>query len=337
MSIPRPLNHVAFAAFALAAFGACSDQPLAPEADSEVSAVSQSDALAARGGNEARTPDHSELITSLGEANAELADRGLAIHKVEYVTAADSDMQGQIVFANDRGNKQLDSHWVPNDPRRDNRANITYAIDGTEAATANGVTAPQTIAAVDAAMTTWDDATCSDLDVTNLGVVPIEVGVVQGLLGLGDGLDVGADILHAGWLPAEFFDLLAEDGSTFILGVTFTFTFIDGLGNETDIDGNGKADVALREIYYNDAFPWGIDVTGTGATDPIDIETVVLHEAGHGLSQGHFGRIFGTLANQRLHFAPEAVMNAAVFGLKQDLLGSDTGGHCSIWGSWPNN
>ena len=36
-----------------------------------------------------------------------------------------------------------------------------------------------------------------------------------------------ADITHAGWLPGAFFDALLPSGSTFILGVTVPFVFID--------------------------------------------------------------------------------------------------------------
>ena len=47
-----------------------------------------------------------------------------------------------------------------------------------------------------------------------------------------------------------------------------------------------------------------------------DIETVALHEAGHGLSQGHFGKAFRTVKNGKLHFSPRAVMNAAILEFK---------------------
>jgi hypothetical protein len=57
---------------------------------------------------------------------------------------------------------------------------------------------------------------------------------------------------------------------------------------------------------------------------------------GHGLSQDHFGKIFRT-KNGKLHFAPLAVMNAVYYDVQQELKGTDVGGHCSIWGSWPNN
>lgn len=75
--------------------------------------------------------------------------------------------------------------------------------------------------------------------------------------------------------------------------------------------------------------PWRID------TFP-DVESVALHEFGHGLSQLHFGQAFLTNANDKVHFAPLAVMNAGSDRVSQQLLGADVAGHCSIWGSWPN-
>ncbi len=36
-------------------------------------------------------------------------------------------------------------------------------------------------------------------------------------------------------------------------------------------------------------------------------------------------------------FTVVAVMNAAYSGVQQGLAGTDSAGHCSIWGSWPNN
>ena len=153
---------------------------------------------------------------------------------------------------------------------------------------------------------------------------------MQAILGFGGIFAFFADITHGGFLAGPFFDALAPDGSGFILGVTFTFGFVDIAGNFTDIDNNGKLDTAFREIYYNDNFPWAINGN-------FDVETVALHEAGHGLSQAHFGEAFRTVSNGKLHFDPRAVMNAAYSGVQQSLAGTDNGGHCSIWGSWPNN
>jgi len=102
-----------------------------------------------------------------------------------------------------------------------------------------------------------------------------------------------------------------------ILGVTFTLIWIDGAGVPTDLDNNKKNDVAFREIYYNDNFTWAIDGN-------IDVETVALHEAGHGLSQAHFGDIFITDSNGKLHFSPRAVMNATYSGVQQEIAETDT-------------
>ena len=109
--------------------------------------------------------------------------------------------------------------------------------------------------------------------------------------------------------------------------------FIDENGDPTDIDHDGKPDVAFREIYYNDGFFWGINAT---AYPVFDVQTVALHEAGHGLSQNHFGKAFLTLKNGKIHFSPRTVMNAAYSGLQQKLTGTDKAGHSSIWSSWPN-
>jgi hypothetical protein len=158
----------------------------------------------------------------------------------------------------------------------------------------------------------------------------ISTGFVSALFGFGGSLDYVADVVHAGWLPGPFFDLLAPEGSTFILGVTFTIIFTDDNGNPVDTDNNKKADVAWREIYYNDAFAWA-----DGST--YDVETIALHEAGHGLSQAHFGKAFLDNGGNKLHFAPRAVMNAAYSGIQTDIAKTDNGGHCSNWASWPNN
>jgi hypothetical protein len=128
-------------------------------------------------------------------------------------------------------------------------------------------------------------------------------------------------VTHAGWLPGG---ILANN----VIGVTFTFVWTDGGGNPTDIDNDGRADVAFREILYNDAFTWQINGN-------IDVETVALHESGHGLSQGHFGKAFATTANGKIHFSPRAVMNAAYSGIQRAIGATDNAGHCSIWGSWP--
>ena len=190
-------------------------------------------------------------------------------------------------------------------------------------------------AAIDRAMATWD-AQHSDLGMTRVSSDGRPTGFMAAFysprtpLDFGGSVDYVSDVTHCGWLPRGFFDLLTPGGGNLILGATFTIIFIDEIGDPIDLDGNGKCDVAWREIYYNDEFEWNID-------GDFDIETVALHEAGHGLSQGHFGDIFRTRSTEKLHFAPRTVMNAAYSGVQQELTGTDRAGHSSNWASWPNN
>jgi hypothetical protein len=270
-----------------------------------------------------------QIRTLMDTVNARLIERGASflVDRAEFLTLADSNEVGQTVFFNDRA-KQLDAHFVPLDPRRGGIANVTYRVDQTEGAV-DGLTVAQTTAAIDRAMTTWNNVNCSTLPITKLPDLPgFDLGIVEGLLfGQPIGLVGTADIVHAGWLPGG---VLPPN----VIGVTFTLIFIDDVtGEPTDIDNNGKADVAFREILYNNAFTWTVDPINSN----IDIETVALHESGHGLSQGHFGKAFVTDSNGKLHFSPLAVMNAAYTGVQLQINQTDSAGHCSIWGSWPNN
>jgi len=212
---------------------------------------------------------------------------------------------------------------VPGDIRRGGLSSISYLVDQVDVA--RGLTANQTTAAIDRGMATWDGLSCSNLPLTLQGhFAGFDLGFVQFLIGLGGFPAVFADVTHGGWLPAFVF-------GPGVLAVTFTFVFSDDRVNATDIDGNGRGDVAFREIYYNDAFRWGIN----SALPTIDVESVALHEAGHGLSQAHFGTAFLTVENEKVHFAPRAVMNAGYSGIQQELHGTDNAGHCSQWSTWP--
>jgi hypothetical protein len=250
-----------------------------------------------------------------------------AILMAEYVTNGESGEMGNTIFFQDLGNKQLDGDFVPG-LDLDGTSDVSYYIDDNRPST--GLSLDQTSAAINAAMDTWDEVSCSDLGMTQLPSDGRATGFVAEIFGFGGSLAYVADVTHSGWMPASFFDLLAPGGSNFILGVTFTIVFTDEEGNLVDTDNNNKFDVAWREIYYNDAFPWNI-----GAT--FDVETIALHEAGHGLSQAHFGKAFLSGGNGKLHFAPRAVMNAAYSGVQTSISQTDNGGHCSNWGQWPNN
>lgn len=281
---------------------------LAPEG-----ALAQDDAAAA-------------ILAMMDGVNAQLEAEGTnyRVGIAEYLTSGEDGQIGTTVISKDVGNKQLGHHFVPGDPRRilwsGLTDDITYQVDQVDAAPALPIGV--TTAAINRAMATWDGEQCSTIPVTSLANPPFDLGVLEN----GTFAVLGADVTHAGWVPLPFP----------ILGVTFTFVFIDRTQLPTvvftDIDNNRKLDTAFREIYYSNAFPWGIN---TGF--PIDVETIALHEAGHGLSQGHFGKIFITNKNSKLHAAPRAVMNAVYLGVQQNLRGTDKGGHCSIWGSWPLN
>jgi hypothetical protein len=269
-------------------------------------------------------PAARDIYGMMVSINAQLEASGsnYRLDQVEYLTNAESGAIGQTVFFNNRGNKQLPAHFVPGDPRRDGRTNITYIADNSEGAV-DALTPSQTSAAFDRAMATWNGVNCSSLAITRLAPSEEDIGFIEFVNGLGGDPNLFADVVHAGWVPAG---TLPPN----VIAATFTVIFIDDAGAPTDIDGNGLPDVATREILYHDNFVWQINAN-------IDVETIALHEAGHGLSQGHFGKAFVTNSNGKLHFSPRAVMNAAYSGVQQQLAGTDNGGHCSIWGSWPNN
>jgi hypothetical protein len=251
-----------------------------------------------------------------------------AVFSAEYLTSDESGQIGRTVYFKDVGNQQLTADFVPG-LSLDETNNVSYYIDETRPSDDLPVTV--STAAINRAMQTWDELTCSELGMYGIPSQPgISTGFVSELLGFGGSIEYVADVVHAGWLPAAFFDLIAPDGSDFILAVTFTIIFTDDDGNPVDTDNNGKWDVAWREIYYNDAFEWADG-------DHYDVETIALHEAGHGLSQAHFGQAFRSDSNDKLHFAPRAVMNAAYSGIQTEINESDNGGHCSNWSSWPSN
>lgn len=252
----------------------------------------------------------------------------------EYIT--DGDEVGNTVITKVVGNKQLGFDFVPFDSRRAGWSgptagpmdDITYAIDTTGDAVPpfGGLAAAQTDAAIVRGMNTWDALTCSTLPLMRNPDFGIDIGVVADILGLGGSPFVLADVQHAGWRDINF--------AGGILGVTFTFGFCAPCAPTTvftDIDNNGKLDAAFREIYYDPSFNWADD----GVTD-VDVESVAVHEAGHGISQAHFGKVFFD-NNGNLKFAPKAVMNAVYAAPQRALLGTDVGGHCSNWAQWPNN
>jgi hypothetical protein len=224
---------------------------------------------------------------------------------------------GRVVMYNIIGPKAADYHWVSGDPRRGGHPDLTYAIDVTDGA-ADGLIPPQTTAALDRAMNTWNALSCGRIPLRRLADAPgSDLGVTEFLLGVGGSPSIAADIAHAGWLPAG---ILPDSW----VAVTFTYAF------PTDDNGDGKFDTFFAEIYYNDFWTWGI----TPPWPVIDVETTALHEAGHALSLEHYGKLFLTDANDKPHWSPLAVMNPGYSGPLQHPLGTDIAGFCGIWGTW---
>jgi hypothetical protein len=273
-----------------------------------------------------------EGISSLEDINTKLAASGLNV-KLAYAETVTSgadgaDAAGQTIFANDR-EKQLTAQWVPGDARRLADGNNLNYVVFEPLSFANGTVDSEP--AIDASFDTWNRVKKK----SKLNIIKrADSGVFPSAIFAG-GDPFVADIVELGFLPAFVFEgVLGPGAGTSVLGVAFTFVFIDENGDPTDINNDGFSDVALKEIWYNDDFLWTTDPNGTG----VDIETVALHENGHALGFGHFGKISVTNYledNAKLHVSPRAVMNAIILGTQRDLLGTDQASYNSIYGNWP--
>jgi hypothetical protein len=309
----------AFAVAALA-LSACAPEPTAPDASG---AEVQGPAFA-KGG----TAAGDVVSAKLQEINAKLEAAGAnyRVGKAELALAPNaSPGAAQIIFAFDR-QLRLPTKWVPGDPRRlADGANITHMVDQI-LATANGTINSEP--SIDASFDTWENIQCSKLNIVKR---PHDGQLHSAILG---GNPFAADIYTLGFLPGIFFDFYVQPGaSQFVLGVTFTFWFIDPQNNNepTDIDNNGRLDTALTEVWYNDDFLWS---TSGGPGE--DIETVAFHENGHSLELGHFGKISVNTRSGKLIVAPRAAMNAFILGTLRGPLGTDNAAYCGNWASWPN-
>jgi hypothetical protein len=255
----------------------------------------------------------------------------------ETITDPLSGEAGRVVWLRkDLGNGQLTHDFVYGDPRRatfnGGEPGITYAVNtGFPSADAN---LTDQVGWLHQSVGIWDAEACADLTLSENAVPAGQRGVVETFFSTGVlPENWKADITQVGFFGVG--PLFAAGSST--LGVTYTLFWEDENGDLTDIDGNGKLDVAFREIYYNDQYNWSDNgVEGTvGGVRWIDFPAVAIHEVGHGFSAGHFGSIGrkdGFLFPQ-----PRAVMNAIYGGPLRGLLGHDVGAHCNNWSQWPNN
>lgn len=268
------------------------------------------------------------------------SDHTVILSHAEIITDPLSGEEGRVVWLqNDLGNANLSHDFVYNDPRRalfnGGNAGVTFAVDsGWQSADAN---LTNQVGWLYDSIGVWNNLTCSDLTLSENAIAPGTPGVVQRFFQTGViNSDWQADLTQVGFLSAAQFPYFAANPN--VLGVTFTLTWVDGAGNATDIDGNGKTDVAFREIYYNDEFEWadnGLEGTQPSGVRLFDFPSVAIHEVGHGFSQAHFGNI--GRQDGVLIARPRTVMNAIYGGTLRELTGRDNGGHCSNWAQWPNN
>ena len=233
--------------------------------------------------------------------------------------------------------RTLTSRWVPGDERRDwngdGDLNDIDWLSFTPLATANGVIDATPI--YRAMYKKWEKGGfCKNVDIDETAY-DLSMGNPSLILGIG-GLPPAAnplsDVSVIGFIPAFIFELVF--GEPNVLGVAFSFVFIDENGDPT-VTNFGKEDKAFTEVWFNDGFPWSIGPTPTS----IDLESVILHEFGHTMNLGHFGALIEfTFASgtTKLIYKPVNTMNAIYIGEPRNFLGlNDRSNYCLSWGTWP--
>ena len=210
--------------------------------------------------------------------------------------------------------------WVAGDLRRlADGDRLTYLVDRTEGPEGSMVL-PGTEAAIDRAMASWTTGYClRRLQVVKRPDSGEDADIFDASFGFGGFGDwQTADIVFGGWMPPSFFDAVTgEGGGASVLAISVTFVFVGPDEVPTDLDEDGRLDIASSEIYFNDGFSWQ---TGSG----FDIETVALHEIGHSLGIGHVDP------------KKNAAMSPAYMGVRTELTSKDESSACPIWASWPD-
>ena len=288
----------------------------------------------------------------LADLDARLAAAGsnLRVAKAEFIVDT-SNWTGasQTLIANDRA-RGLISEWVAGDPRRDGRVGVNYAFDprqGRAPFTRNPdgsglrqVPFPELEPFLEEAMSAWRDEACSSAPVDRVAVPPgVDPDLLdQAFLGSDGGrpYEQVSDIVQAGWQVPGFFTAIAGPDGNNIIGVTFTFWYVDANGAPTDINGDGKRDTGLAEIYYNTRFAWG----NSQALNVVDYYSIITHETGHAMGLAHFGKVFVTKHDAAdgiqiadITYAPKALMNAVYVTGRGEIEGTDNSSFCMIWAS----
>ena len=185
------------------------------------------------------------------------------------------------------GNKRLTADFVPFDPRRTwSAADLhdrqhTFAIDRQATCTLRR----RTDRGSDDCRHPTSDGHVAERDMlqpvrsTPLNTGANDIGFVAGRPG------IFADVQHSGWRDAEFG---AASGRH--LHLRFFGSTVGGVFVPSDIDGNGLADAAFREIYYDPSIQWlRPDLADDGVAN-IDVESGLSTKSATGSVQDTSGR-----------------------------------------------
>ena len=273
-------------------------------------------------------PSIADLRAQLG---LEEGDFVVASVELLYDMYAVQDPPPTLILANDRV-RLTPPQWVPNDPRRGGRADLNWGYlafnpigAGMRDASTGSVRAatPQELEArIVEGMAAWQSQSCRRTPLTR---------VMPGA--------AAPDIIQVGWVPKQIFPLFNNPG---VLGVTITSWYVNNLVEKipTDIDGNGRPDIARAEIVYNAHRIW----SDNGPVGTIDFFSVIAHESGHAFGLNHFGKVFVAKKNvqyvngvpqvslEDIQYAPKALMNAIYITGRSEIAGTDHATFCGLWG-----
>ncbi|HWE42065.1 MAG TPA: hypothetical protein VG432_06155 [Gemmatimonadaceae bacterium] len=356
MQKPTLVRLGAFAA--LVSVAACADAPVAPDAATPAPLASAAGPELAVAGTTTFVSDPASdesvaVSPFLAELDAELEAAGskLRVTRAELLVDGNSwDGSSTVIIANNRS-RGLSSEWVAGDPRRDGRVGVTWAFGSShpgrpvtrnpDGSNLRLVSFAELDTQLEEGLAAWRNLSCSSAPITRvaipMGTDPDYLDDYFRVRHPSPNYAQPADIVESGWQPSSFFTAIAGPSGNSIIGVTFTFHFVDDVtGQPTDIDNNGKWDEALAEIFYNTRFAWG----NSQANNVVDFFSIITHETGHAMGLAHFGKVFVTqqdaadgISIADIKYAPKAMMNAVYVTGRSEIAGTDNSSFCQIWAS----
>ena len=317
-------------AAALCLVSACADNIPVQPTTAALSAYSATASVKVTGDEQLTivNPSLGDLVVETGRpAGNYRIVRAELLRDVSAVHAASAT----LIIASDSGRLEPDQ-WVKGDPRRGGQPGLTWGYLGMNAGARmydpafNGSVRPALAAELESrvveAMAAWENLGCSGAPITRLF----------------PGSPLPPDIFHVGWFPPAWFEQQFGPG---VLGVTLTSVFIDpATGEHTDIDGDGRDDVAFQDILYNAGPIW----SDNGPMGTMDLFTIIAHESGHAFGLNHRGKVFATKKDvimtaagptvraEDIKFAPKALMNPIYVAGRTDITGVENSTFCQVWG-----